>query len=415
MKLLKLFAEKEANLEINNIYKRQREESLDFKGIPASSGIYGIHPYPAMFHFMVVRKFIKELTKEGAFILDPFCGSGVSAVEALKNNRNYFGFDINPLAILITKVRTTPIAIESLLKVLDNILKMPAQNYEIPYFDNIYYWFEESVIEELAKLRAKIFKIDDIKIQNFFKVVFSETVRKVSNTDPNEFKLIKRRINKQLDVKKIFTEIAKRNISCLLDISNLNTKSEIFIEQKNVLDGLPIEDESIDLVITSPPYGDSKTTVAYDQFSKLSLKWLGLYDNFEKSQLGYKLKNLDLDLPSEELYKCLYEIEKKDKKRAKEIYSFYYDLYLATKQMSKKVKTGGHVIFVVGNRTVKGIELPTDKICADFFKQYGFIHEITLVRQISNKRMPIQTSPTNIKGQKASTMKYEYIVILKKI
>jgi site-specific DNA-methyltransferase (cytosine-N4-specific) len=187
MKLLKLFAEKEANLEINNMYKRQREESLDFKGIPASSGIYGIHPYPAMFHFMVVRKFIKELTKEGAFILDPFCGSGVSAVEALKNNRNYIGFDINLLAILIAKVRTTPIAIESILKVLDNILIMPAQNYEIPYFDNIYYWFEESVIEELAKLRAKIFKIDDIKIQNFFKVVFSETVRKVSNTDPNEF------------------------------------------------------------------------------------------------------------------------------------------------------------------------------------------------------------------------------------
>jgi len=415
MKILKLFTEKKDTLEENKIYKRQREEGLDFKGIPASSGVYGIHPYPAMFHFMVVRKFIKELTKERAFILDPFCGSGVSAVEALKNNRNYFGFDINPLAILITKVRTTPIAIGSLLNVLDNVLKTSIQNYEIPYFDNIHYWFEENAIEELAKLRAKIFKIDDIKIQNFFKVVFSETVRKVSNTDPNEFKLLKRKINKQLDVKKIFTEIAKRNISCLLDISNLNTKSEIFVEQKNVLDGLPIEDESIDLVITSPPYGDSKTTVAYDQFSKLSLKWLGLYDNFEKSQLGYKLKNLDLDLPSEELYKCLYEIEKKDKKRAKEVYSFYYDLYLATKQISKKVKTGGYVIFVVGNRTVKGIELPTDKICADFFKQYGFIHEITLVREISNKRMPVQTSPTNIKGQKASTMKYEYIVILKKI
>ena len=232
MKLLKLFTENE---DINNLYKRQREESLDFKGIPASSGIYGIHPYPAMFHFMIVRKFIKELTKEGDYILDPFCGSGVSAVEALKNNRNYFGFDINPLAILITKVRTTPIKIERLLNVLDNILKMPVQNYEIPYFDNIHYWFEEKVIEKLAKLRAKIFKIDDIKIQNFFKVVFSETVRKVSNSDPNEFKLIKRKINKELNVEKIFAEIAKKNILCLLDISNLNTKSEIFVEQKMFL------------------------------------------------------------------------------------------------------------------------------------------------------------------------------------
>jgi len=63
---------------------------------------------------------------------------------------------------------------------------------------------------------------------------------------------------------------------------------------------------------------------------------------------------------------------------------------------------------------VKGVELPTDKICASFFSQFGFVHIITLVREISNKRMPSENSPSNIKGEKSGTMKYEYIVILQK-
>jgi hypothetical protein len=68
----------------------------------------------------------------------------------------------------------------------------------------------------------------------------------------------------------------------------------------------------------------------------------------------------------------------------------------------------------VGNRRVKGIELPTDKISADFFVAQGFTHEKTIVRAISNKRMPLENAPSNIKGEKDFTMRYEYIVILKK-
>jgi DNA modification methylase len=103
-----------------------------------------------MFHFLLVRRFIREFSSEGELVLDPFCGSGVSAVESLINSRNYVGYDINPLAVLIAKVRTTPISKEKAFKFLEFILKQEVKDYEVPEFSNIEYWFDEDVIEELA-------------------------------------------------------------------------------------------------------------------------------------------------------------------------------------------------------------------------------------------------------------------------
>ncbi|MCD6326745.1 hypothetical protein J7M28_04220 [bacterium] len=107
-------------------------------------------------------------------------------------------------------------------------------------------------------------------------------------------------------------------------------------------------------------------------------------------------------------------IAEKDARRARDVFSFYFDLYRAVEIIAEKVKTGGYVCFVVGNRRVKGIELPTDKVSADFFEHNGFEHVKTEVRAISNKRMPAQNSPSNVVGQKDLTMRYEYIVVLRK-
>jgi DNA methylase. len=367
-----------------------------------------------MFHFMLVRKFIKEFSKEFDLVFDPFCGSGVSAGECLKLNRNFIGYDINPLTILIAKVRTASQDIEELTNTLKKILTAKIKNFEIPNFPNIHYWFDEDVIEQLAQLKEAILKIEKESVRDFFKVAFSETVRKVSNADPNEFKLIRRKDGKNKNVKETFRNIAKRNIESILEISGIKSDSKIILERRNILDGISLDDESIDLVITSPPYGDSKTTVAYEQFSRLSIRWLGLEDDFEKFSLGAKINVPDKNLPSDILYECISKISREDERRAREVISFYYDLFRVVELISGKVKTGGFAIFVVGNRKVKGIELPTYKICADFFASFGFTHIKTLVREISNKRMPSQNSPTNIKGNKDETMKNEYVVILKK-
>ena len=76
--------------------------------------------------------------------------------------------------------------------------------------------------------------------------------------------------------------------------------------------------------------------------------------------------------------------------------------------------SGGRVCYVVGNRTVKGIQIPLDHFTAEMFEQNGFRHEHTYVRSITGKRMPSVTSPSNKKGANMNTMHSEYIVILKK-
>ena len=424
MRQIALFEIEKKNSKSNKLirelpFKKIRNEYFDFKNTPASIGIYGIHPYPAMFHFLVVRELIKRFSKEGEYVLDPFMGSGVVAGECLISGRNFIGYDINPLAILISKVRTTPIQSKILLETLEDISEsFRDKKPEIVEFPNIHYWFDDDVIKNLSRLRQAIFTIKNNKVTDFFKVVFSETVRRVSRIRYNEFKLLRRKDeNDNKDVLKIFRELSLKNIGLLTDFYRkfAPIKITLKLEERNIINGIPLKDNSIDLVITSPPYGDSRTTVAYGQFSRLSLKWLGLEENIDKASLGAKLKDISFDLPSPLLYEFIERIKDIDKKRAKEVFSFYNDLYNSIQIIAKKVKSTGYVCFVVGNRRVKGLELPTDEISADFFKHHGFEHQITIIRAISNKRMPIENAPSNIKGRKDFTMRNEYIVILKKL
>ncbi|RLC46970.1 MAG: DNA methyltransferase [Candidatus Coatesbacteria bacterium] len=399
-------------------FNRVRDRSLDFRDIRASSGVHGIHPYPAMLHFLVVRKLIEDYSHEGATVMDPFMGSGVTAVECLGRGRNYAGFDINPLAVLISKVRTTAIPSAPLQKVLSEIAhRYEDANASPVSFHNIRYWFHDDVIQKLSALREAVGQVEDEDMRRFFSVAFSETVRRVSRTRYNEFKLLRRKNDAHnLSVMKTFRDVSLKNMATLGEFyrNNPPTTAEMLLEERNIVGGIPMGDGTVDLVVTSPPYGDSRTTVAYGQFSRLSLMWLGREERVDRTSLGSKPRSITQDLPSEVLDDFVERIAAKDDKRAKEVFSFYFDLHQAVRIIARKVRPGGHVCIVVGNRRVKGIQLPTDKICADFFESEGFAHIKTSVRAISNKRMPTENSPSNVAGQKDVTMRYEYVVILRK-
>ncbi len=399
-------------------FKRIRDPGLDFRGVQASTGVYGIHPYPAMLHFLLVRRLMTDYSAEGELLLDPFVGSGVTAVESLIGARRFAGFDINPMAVLISKVRTTPIANSRLTETLAHITQRYERASASPVeFHNIHYWFHDDVIQKLSNLREAIAAIEDDALRRFFEVAFSETVRRVSRTRYNEFKLLRKKDDEEkVNVMKTFRDVSLKNIQMLTDFYRdfpPKTRS-LQVEERNVIGGIPVEDGSVDLVVTSPPYGDSRTTVAYGQFSRLSLRWLGLEENVDRTSLGSKARDISRDLPSGVLYDFVARIADKNEKRAREVFSFYFDLYRTVEIIARKVKSGGYVCFIVGNRRVKGIELPTDKISADFFESNGFRHIGASVRAISNKRMPAQNSPSNVAGQKDLTMRHEYIVVLRR-
>lgn len=387
-----------------------------------------IHPYPAMMIPQVAGRLIDMFAKPKAIVLDPFCGSGSVLLEAFIRGYDSYGIDINPLSLLISKVKTTPISYKQLQNRLENILGTLSTTKKIssPDFFNIAFWFKPRVASKLALLRATIDLIRDKKIKDFFKIAFSFTVRASSNTRNGEFKLYRiddeKLLNFNPDVSGIFKERAQQNIDAMTELWKQFKENEtrVNILNEDARYRTSIKDGLVDIVVTSPPYGDSKTTVAYGQFSRLSLQWLGFNGqslDIDNRSLGGRLDidNLHLGYGSPNLRYAIDLISHVDNKRAREVMAFYIDLNKCFSELDRVVKKGGFLCMVVGNRTVKGIQLPTDEIVADFGEHAGFRHIETIIRKIPNKRMPSKNSPTNKVGELGATMTEEYIVIMEKI
>jgi DNA modification methylase len=389
---------------------------------------HSIHPYPAMMIPQVAGRLIDMYAKPKAIVLDPFCGSGSVLLEAFIKGYDSYGIDINPLSLLISRVKTAPLNHKLLQNELEKILRKTTliKKIDSPEFFNIDYWFKTDTISKLALLKKAIDSIADQKTRDFFRVIFSFTVRICSNTRNGEFKLYRieneKLNNYSPDVVKTFKERAEINITAMADLWKhfKNNKTHVAILSEDARYRTSIRSSSIDVVVTSPPYGDSKTTVAYGQFSRLSLQWLGFNGkdlDTDNRSLGGRLdtNNLHLGYSSPNLRYALDLISRIDKKRARDVMAFYIDLNKCFIELSRVIKKGGFLCMVVGNRTVKGIQLPTDEIAADFGKYTGFKHIKTIIRKIPNKRMPSKNSPTNKTGVLGSTMTEEYIVIMERI
>lgn len=411
-------------------YTRRIDYSWDYKGEKTKSHTHGIHTYPAMFIPQVARRLLENYSQTGETICDIFCGSGTALVESKLLGRNAYGIDLNPLAIFLARAKTTPINPSTLtneyFKLLSEIKKIKETEIKKPNFNNIDFWFKEKVIIQLAKIKKAISKIKNEDIKNYFMVSFSETVRLSSNTKSGEFKLV--RIKKEKlenydpDVLGIFKKKTEANIKGMADFyKDVNKKAwtKIIYGDSSKVNG--IKDNSIDCIITSPPYGDSRTTVAYGQFSRLSAQWIDIFEDPNKASgvdnelLGGKAtKTLEHTLDSKYLKDSLNKIAKIDEKRAKDVLSFYIDLNDCLKQAYKILKSKKYFCLVIGNRLVKQVRIPTDFIIAELGEKIGFTCEDVFVRNIPSKRMPIKNSPTNIVGALEETMNKESVVILRK-
>jgi site-specific DNA-methyltransferase (cytosine-N4-specific) len=390
-----------------------------FRGVKAKEGIHGLHSYPAMMAPPVARKLIEMLSEQGDTVFDPFCGSGTVTTEAIRLGRHAIGFDINPLALLIAEVKATPIMSQRLWQALAQIESSLQRLDEVepPKFANIDYWFKPEVKKQLARLKAAIDALEDEAVKKFSLVVFSRVVREASNTRPNEFKLFRLPPEKlEWHNPDVFRLFRQRFADCIGIMSGWwrEVGGSLLKPQLRLHDArqpFPLPSESVDLLLTSPPYGDARTTVAYGQFSRLSLQWLGLWqEDLDRISLGGHHRFMKVLVPT--LKEALEAIAKVCPKRAQEVEAFYADLYDCLRNIVPVVKRDGFAVFVVANRKVRGIKLPTDRIIVEMLPEFEFV--ASLPRQIPNKRMPLRNSPSNIPGETDTTMLEEHIVILQK-
>jgi len=411
-------------------YVRKIDYSWDYRGEKTKAHTHGIHTYPAMFIPQVGRRLLETYSKEGDTICDIFCGSGSSLVESRLLGRNAYGIDLNPLAIFLAKAKTTPINPQKLTKeyfaLLERFENIKDSEIQRPDFKNLDFWFKDAVIVKLAKLKKAIIEIKDETIQNFLMIALSETVRYSSNTKTGEFKLVRIKGEKlekhNPNVLTIFRKNAEKNIAGMTDFykdAKKDSWTKIIYSDSSKDSG--IKANSIDCIITSPPYGDSRTTVAYGQFSRLSSQWIDVFDDpndasgVDNDLLGGRAaKNLAHMLSSNYLSESLDKIAKVDEARARDVLSFNIGLNDCLKQSYRMLKSGKYFCLVVGNRLVKQVRIPTDFIIAELAEKIGFTCEDIIVRNIPGKRMPIKNSPTNIVGALEETMNKESIVVLRK-
>lgn len=406
-------------------YRVIRNTKYDFAGQSYATSYPNLHRYPATMIPQIGIEIFKELDIKKGKMLDPYCGSGSSFVVGLDRGlKEMEGFDINPLAVLISSAKFTkvnPVELKQKAKLIkDKLFEYTFtneinSNIEVPNVYNIDFWFPKRSKNELALIKSLLLNITNTNIRRFMLVPYSETVRECSYTRNSEFKLFRM---KEEDMKKF-------DPNCIDVFINKLDKAIYVYEHYYypLLDGaklhfgyseFPQRENYFDIVLTSPPYGDSRTTVAYGQFSTLTNEWLGITYARQIDNMLMGGKTVKGKYKSGIISHYINQVEKVSPKRALEVSAFYFDLEKSIDDVSKSVKQGGKIIYVVGNRLVKDILLPTDQFIAEKFEARGFRHLLTYERLLANKAMPAFNSPSNQSGVKRSTMTNEYIIVCEK-
>ena len=282
-----------------------------------------IYPYKGKFHPQMIRALLNIIgLNKGDTVLDPFIGSGTTAVEAQLLGINCIGIDISPLCVLQSKVKTESI------EVLPEILE----------------WKEEI----LSKVEVNLFNLDDKALDKVIESISDEKVR-------NFYLMAKLvAVSDNARRKKDFTKAFRKN----LDLMILSVKDYVDVVKELKLElgevdikvgdsrNLPIEDNSIDGIVTSPPY-----SIALDYVSN---------DAHALKTLGYDLK---------ELREEFIGVRGKGQRR---IDLYNEDMKRSLEEMCRVLKSGNYAVIVIGNATYQGKEVKTVEFIIDYVEKIGF-------------------------------------------
>ena len=327
---------------------------------------------------------------------DVFSGCGTTLVEAKIHGRLSFGVDINPVADIVARSKIKPFSPTKIENEFENLQKNITINKIVNGFkfnERITYWFGE---EEKIKLEALLWNIEQIEnkdVRVFFYCAFSNILKNCSiwlqksikptrcfNKIPKEpISEFIRQVKKMLKGNEEFYEILKNS-------NRLTIFSKIYCQDaKNV----KIKSETIDCIITSPPY---VTSYEYADVHQLTAYWLRYTKNlndFRKKFVGsvHKSKS-DLNFGSDIAYDIYKSLKEKNAKQASSTAAYFSDMLKVFEEMHRILKPKGRVCIVIGNTKLKGVEILNAEVFVQQLENSNFKVFSIAKREIPSKNLP---------------------------
>jgi DNA modification methylase len=391
---------------------------------------HGYHRYPAKFIPQIVSRLVEKYTKEGDLIVDPFGGCGTTLVESKVMGRISVGVDINPVAVLITKAKITPINPQKIEKSFF-ILKAKLDTYskdtkvKAPEHERIDYWFKTEEKRKLAFIFAEISRLKDQDIRDFFYCGFSNILKNCSiwlqksnkptrdiNKKPSDpIPTFYRQIKMMMRGNTRFYELSKEK-------KYLEIPSQVYCTDARTI---PAKDNSVSLIVTSPPYVTSYEYADLHQLTALWLEYTKDLSDFRKRFIGTSYHNKkDLVLNSALAEKIRNELLQKDKKTAEEVSTYFSEMNQVFVEMKRMLKKGGKTCIVIGNTSLKGVEILNAEVFAEQLQNLGLKIADIIKREIPSKNLPSVRDEKTGKfarisdKNKVSAYPTEYILIMEK-
>lgn len=419
----------------------------DFSRNDHRSHGHALFPYPAMMVPQLQGALLDDLlavdpTVEWCY--DPFAGSGTVLTECMRRELNFVGTDLNPLAVLIMAVKSRPQRESSLRTAVSRALTRAhqASGARPAEFAGRDKWFTAEVVDALARLRSAIRQQPGLPTRRFLWVCLAATIRLVSNSRTSTFKLhayspevlATRTVDVLRTFEKVATEAAAQIGEQYADLDAAGALNRGHYAGKvrvRHADATAAEtwngNFAADVLMTSPPYGDNRTTVPYGQHSYLPLMWIDR-DDLPPGNLApllgspYRIDVASLGgrrvADSNARLKALHERSPAIKSTAEMLrplegngldrfLSFCSDLDRAIHVVTQRLRPDACQFWTLGNRRISGQLIPTSTIVSELSTSRGATELTTL-----HRRFPRNARRMATRNNTVDLMDTEEILVL---
>ena len=431
------------------------KSNLDFHDANSHYASHNLHAFPAKFPPQLPHKFIQELTTPGELVLDPMAGSGTTILEALLTGRRTIGFDIDPLAISMIGVKTSPVDNEQVravgakvLAAARHMLETQHDRLETALIDRwdakthqfVMYWFARETCLELLALVDAINQITNTAIRAYLTLVFSATIitksggvslaLDLAHTRPHRAKIVKDRggqIILQSDTSrvspkrlKILTKTLRSPLAEFEKRLQHNTRAQIPAGLGRPLIApadaqcLPLASDSVDLIVTSPPYASN--AIDYMRAHKFSLVWMGYpideLSDRRRAYIGGEAIDEDrLEALPPSVAHVVKTVAEQDAAKGRVLHRYYSEMTRTLSEMYRVLKPGKAAIVVVGSSTMRGRDTETDVCLSAIGRAAGFDVPAIGIRNLDrNRRMLPAGAKLNQDSQIQQRMHEEYVI-----